>query len=54
MPESAEVERGHERDDLDGEERARLHEALRAAWAEASTAETISAEELIEELDAAE
>lgn len=38
-------------DDLNDEERERLHEALRASWESAQAGRTISAEELLDELD---
>lgn len=41
-------------DELDDGERGRLHEALRASWASAQAGRTISAEELLDRLDAEE
>ena len=42
------------RDDQDESERARLHTALHEAWASARAGETVSAEELLDELAAEE
>lgn len=41
-------------DELDEEERARLHDALREAWEGARAGQTISAEEFLRSLDAEE
>ena len=41
-------------DELDEKERARLHAALREAWASARAGQTMSAEELLHELAARE
>ena len=54
LPEGTELDLGviDPGDELDEEERSRLHEALRASWASAQAGRTISAEELLEQLDA--
>lgn len=56
LPEGTEVDLGmiDPGDQLDEAERARLHEALKASWASARAGRTISAEELLERLDADE
>lgn len=56
LPEGTVVELGviDPGDQLDEAERARLHEALRASWASAQAGRTISAEELLDRLDADE